>query len=610
MRMEGVGRLAKAVATVAVVLAWTAGGGAAQRPDFALDTLRVRVGSRAWHALPEATRTVDVIDRARIASSPASTVADLLAWALGVDPQPRSPAQADVSIRGSSFEQVLVLVDGVRVSDAQTAHFDLDLAVPLDEIERIEVLRGPATTQYGSDAMGGVIHIVTRRASASSARLEGGTDATWTAAAGAGASLGDATTRLGFDIGGSDGTRPGTDYRTAQLRGAVAAPLAGGTLRGDGGYAARDFGAADFYAPYDSYEETRVWTASVAWAEPSAGDDRFTVEPRLSLRRHEDDFILLRDEPEVYHNRHTNWLLGGEVEARARVGEDARLAFGGELLHDRIDSNALGERDATRGAVFGEIAGGGVGRWLGQTGVRVDWHSEFGTFLAPSAALAFWPAERLRLRASVGRSFRAPGWTDRYYRDPANIGDPDLKPERAWSGEVGAHLALSRVRLDVAAWARAAEQLIDWARPVGAAEDEPWHTMNVEDATFRGLEASLTAAGPFETTVSVQAAVLSVDATDADGFTSKYALSPLAQSVGASIDRAIGRGFGIGARARHARRIGQDDHLLADVRASYALGRIRAYVDLTNLTDAEYVDVSAETAPGRQLRVGVRWDGR
>src|SRR5690606_27325750 len=103
-------------------------------------------------------------------------IPDLLQWALGVDLMPRSPALADVSLRGSSFEQVLVLVDGVRVSDAQTGHFDLDLAVPLDQVERIEILRGPGSSLHGADAMGGVINVVTRQGvERSTARAEAGT---------------------------------------------------------------------------------------------------------------------------------------------------------------------------------------------------------------------------------------------------------------------------------------------------------------------------------------------------------------------------------------------------------------------------------------------------
>ena len=100
-----------------------------------LDTVRVTVASLASPGLAASTRGVQVVTAEEISRLPATTVADVLQWAMGVDVMPRSPALVDVGMRGSTFEQVLVLVDGVRVSDAQTGHFDLNLAVPLDQVE-------------------------------------------------------------------------------------------------------------------------------------------------------------------------------------------------------------------------------------------------------------------------------------------------------------------------------------------------------------------------------------------------------------------------------------------------------------------------------------------
>jgi iron complex outermembrane receptor protein len=134
------------------LLLWT-GSLTAQRP-VPLDTLRVTTSSRASAEMATATRAVEVITAAQIRRLPARSVAEVLQWALGVDLMPRSPALFDVAVRGSSFEQVLVLVDGIRMSDAQTGHFDLNLAVPLDQVERIEILRGPASTLHGADAVG------------------------------------------------------------------------------------------------------------------------------------------------------------------------------------------------------------------------------------------------------------------------------------------------------------------------------------------------------------------------------------------------------------------------------------------------------------------------
>src|SRR5690606_39115719 len=126
-----------------VALGLLAGRPAAAQQGAAveLDSIRVTVGSRATAALPAATRAVQVISAEAISRAPVRTVAELLEWALGTDVQARSGAQADLALRGGTSEQVLVLVDGMRMSDAQTSHFDLDLAVPLSEIERIEILR-------------------------------------------------------------------------------------------------------------------------------------------------------------------------------------------------------------------------------------------------------------------------------------------------------------------------------------------------------------------------------------------------------------------------------------------------------------------------------------
>mgnify|MGYP001550711302 CR=1 FL=1 len=142
-----------------LVLALAIQAGAQATTPAKLDSVTI-VASRAQAGA--AGRTVDVITRDDISRSPAHNLAELLGARLSVDAFTRSPAQADVSIRGSTAEQVLILVDGVRMGDAQSAHYALDLGIPLSSIERIEILRGPGSALYGPNAIGGVINIVTR----------------------------------------------------------------------------------------------------------------------------------------------------------------------------------------------------------------------------------------------------------------------------------------------------------------------------------------------------------------------------------------------------------------------------------------------------------------
>jgi outer membrane cobalamin receptor len=583
------------------------GAGAQVRP-VPLDTLRVSVGSRAGGDVASLTRSVEVIDRQAIARSPARTVGDLLQWGLGVDVMPRSPALVDVAVRGSSFEQVLVLVDGVRVSDAQTGHFDLNLAVPLEQIERIEILRGPASTTHGADAVGGVVQIVTRRGARSAARLEVGSFGTAVLGASHGGRRGGATADLAMELQRSDGHRPGTDYRMGTGRAAFGAPVAGGTLALDLGYAARDFGADGFYGPYPSYERTRTGTASVTLRDRAGG--AVAVEPAASVRWNSDDFILRREQPELYRNRHSTLQSGVEVVARHAPGRGLRLAAGAEAFSDRLSSARLGDRSESRGALLAEMVAGSAGGAALSAGLRGDVHEAFGVFVSPSAGVAWSLGRAARARASVGRAFRTPTWTERYYSDPANVGDPDLAPERAWSGEVGLEAPVGpRLRLTGSAFVRDSRDLIDWARPAGAPAAEPWRTRNVQTARFLGLEAEARYFLSPALIATARGTWLRLESAEAEGFTSKYALRPMTESITLALDRSARAGLTSGLRAQRARRAGESVHHRIDGRLSYALSGGRIYLDVQNVTAEVYPDITGAPAPGRSAMLGVELGG-
>lgn len=573
---------------------------------FPLDTIVVRVGGRTVDNVAALTRSVEVITRDRIERL-GGTLMDVLGRALHVDVLPRSPAQADVAVRGAAFEQVLVLVDGVRVSDQQTGHFDLDLGVPLEMVEQIEILRGPGSTLYGPDAVGGVINIVTRASGATRFTAEGGSFGT----AGVGAALasgtGERAIGLGADYRRSDGHRSGTDFRITQARLAMGLPAGSGTVRANVGAGARDFGAADFYAPYESYEETRAFTADVRWEPASAAG--IALEPATSFRFHRDDFILIREDPAVYRNMHDSYQASAEMVAHKQGVGPFTLALGAEGNGSWLESNALGSRRELRAATFAEATVGSMGRALLNAGLRVDWHSEYSSFVSPSVAASVAVSEQVRLRASGTRGFRAPSWTERYYVDPGNIGDPDLKPEQFWAAEIGVGAYLpGQLYLDAAAFVRDADELIDWARPLGD-EEGPFRTMNVENATFRGLEATLSR---HWSGIEVQARAMTLGFEDdpAEGYTGKYALSPLTENVGLNLSVPLTSAFRVTVDGSRARRRGQDVYFRADARALYEFGRSTLFIDLLNFTDAEYLDGSAKPVAGAALYVGVRWTGR
>lgn len=583
---------------------------AGQTPPYVLEPLRVTVGSRVSAELPLATRAVEVLTAEDLARRPVRTIHEAIASALGVDLLARSPAQADVAIRGGGVEQVLVLVDGVRVSDAQTGHFDLDLTVPLDDVERIEILRGPGSAVYGADAFGGVINIVTRRRGRSelSGRVEGGSFASVGVAGSA--HYANEAIRAGVtaEHRRSDGHRPGTDYEVTAGRTTIEAPIAGRPLRAQIGLARRAFGAAKFYtspeAPFDEFEITRVLNAAIVWDAPASA--KFAIEPGISLRRHDDDFVLQRDDPGFYRNVHRTWQLGGELTARY-AADRVRLAVGGEAYRDILESTNLGDRGEERAALFAESGIGRAGGSLLSTGLRADWHSAFGAFVAPSLAAAHWLRPDLHVRASVSRAFRAPTWTDRYYSDPANIGNPDLTPEQGWEGELGAELAAGRATVSLGGFLRYAGSLIDWARPAGSAPTDPWHTMNIEGATFRGLELALEDLTLSGIRVAARASLLAFDAETDGDIESKSALRPLTRQASVDVEPPAVAGVSLFLRGSYARRASEDSYVRLDARIARRFGTVRLFIDATNLTDAEYLDVSRLPAPGAAVRAGVEW---
>jgi outer membrane cobalamin receptor len=593
----------------ALALAAPGSAGHAQRTTT-LDTMRVMVSSRAASSLVSAGRTVDVITREELDRRAGQPLSQVLATSLGVDISPRSPAQADIAIRGSSIEQVLILVDGIRVSDQQAGHFDLDLAVPMDMIERIEILRGTGSALYGPNAVGGVVNIITRRdRTLSLSRLKEGSFGTRGVALVDADTAGRATMQAGGDFERSDGQRVGTDYRITTGRVAFQDKVAGGTFAADAAVGVRDFGADSFYGPYPSFESTHATTATVRYDTPA--NKRWTFSVNASERRHTDLFTLERDDPSFYQNHHDNWQTGGEAVSRVAAAPGVALAMGAEAFDARLVSARLGDHAETRSAAFGEATLGTFRSATLDLGMRGDHSSEYGDFASPSVAATVPLASALQLRASAGRGFRAPTWTERFYVDPANVGTPDLKPERFSAAELGFRATPDKsTRLDVAAFWRHADDLIDWTMPVDAAPGTVWRTMNVESAVYRGIEMTAQLLHAMGADWTLRASGLSFSPEGATGFVGKYALSPITRTIGGTAAVPLSEHLQLTTDVLDARRAGQNGHTQVDARFAYRVRASRITLDLTNLTSVRYLDVSGMPVAGRAVYAGVTWVAR
>lgn len=579
---------------------------AAQRTPQQVDT--VHVVARTDPTVVSATRSFEVITRDDLARHAARSLADVLGLALGVDAQSRSPAQADIGMRGATFNQVVVLVDGVRVSDVQSGHYALDLAVPVAMIERIELLRGTGSAMYGSDAIGGVINIVTRTDSSFgdvATRVGSFGGALGRAALGGG--VHGTLLRAGGDIDRSSGHRDGTDYRVAQARASAERHMGAARVWADAAIGARQFGAADFYSPFPSFEATRSSTGSLRAQLPIG--DRVTLAGAVHTRRHSDVFTLKREDPAFYQNIHHSWQHGAEATARLALAPLLHAAVGTELLDARLRSARLGEHTERRHAEFAEATLGHAGGASLDVGLRHDRSSAVGGFVSPSVGVALPLPAGMQLRASSSRGFRAPTWTERYYTDPSNVADSTLRVERFAATEVGLRVApLEHVSADIALFERRARELIDWARPASASAPlPPWRTMNFASATYRGVEALVRLSDVAGVDWTVRGSGLHFDASAESGTVGKYALRPLTRVLGVAAATHEVRGASLTVDVQRSRRATEDDHLRLDARVEQRIGAMRLSLEALNLTNGDYLDVSGKPVAARSAFLGIAW---
>lgn len=548
-------------------------------------------------------RTVTILTRDEIRSLPVRSLAELLDYTAGVDVRSRGPygAQADFSIRGSSYSQVLVLVDGIRMNDSQTGHHNADLPVALSDIERVEVLSGPGSALYGADAFGGIINIITsrkdRRLHASGSIGQFGT---LEARARASLQRGVLSQSVALFGSRSSGFMFDRDFRTAGFH---ARTDIGDRSSLMVGYADKEFGANGFYGPSPS----REWTDQllVAAEHTMRASARWQGKMQASYRTHGDRFLWDIRRPGFYENRHRTHALGFSFKAQRTLSEGVMLNFGGEAGTDRIASSNLGNHSYARTSAFAEMQ-----FKLGRpatvySGFRYDRYSNFGSAASPSLSLSWWALPRLRFRASAGHAFRIPTFTELYYRDPNNEGSATLKPERAWAFEIGTDIYPAAHWLAAAAFfARRESDTIDWVRRSPA---EKWRAANMGGFTAQGVELSLQRAfgGAFRL-VQIEYAYVGGSAGAAD-YHSKYVLDYVRHSGGARLAAALPAALTFGQGAGYRKHRDGRDYLVIDARLARAFGRAVLSLEGANILGIRYQEIIGVDMPGRRLALRLEW---
>lgn len=437
-------------------------------------------------SLDEIDRSVSVLP-ARDMNLLLGSLADLLRLDPSLDLQSRVPdgVESDLSIRGSTFGQTLVLLDGQRLNDVQTGHHDMDIPVPLDSIDRVEVLRGSGSALYGSDASGGVINVITTPPEDQEMRLRlsAGNDGINQQRISLAGASGGLSEQVAAARDFSSGFRPDRDYRNLQLASTTRLLTSLGASALTLAYMDRPFGADQFYGPYPSWEDTKTWW--LGYRQALGKKTRFD----FAWRRHSDLFVLVRDNPALYTNHHHDQDFQTSLRRTDRPAANATFSYGIDAIHESIVSNNLGIHARSRGAAFAAADFRALKRFSLSIAVREEVYRNFSAELSPSIAGGAWLTRQLKLRASASRAFRVPTYTDLYYSDPASQGNPHLLPERAWTYEAGLDWSpCARVRAGVTVFERRERNGIDYYQ---AAPNAVWRALNIDSLNFTGVESSL-----------------------------------------------------------------------------------------------------------------------
>ncbi|MBN8729126.1 MAG: TonB-dependent receptor [Acidobacteria bacterium] len=564
------------------------------------DTIVV-TGTYSPIPLEEADRSVRALPVRGEASLLANSVVDFLNLDSSVDMRQRgqSNIQTDVSIRGSTFGQTLILLNGLRLNDVQSGHHNLDVPVALDSLERVEVLKGSGSTLYGSDAVGGVVNLITKPPETSEFRLRGalgnfGSNQQRVSAAWVGSRI---SQQLSAYRDFSTGFMPNRDFRSLALSSTTGLESALGHTELVLGHADKPFGAEQFYGNFNSWERTKTWFASARQTFAQR------TEAAFSFRRHTDLFVLYRDRPQVFTNRHAAESWQATVRRHEEFGSNARLHYGGEFLHDAIASNNLGNHTRARGAAYAAFDMRAASRFSFTLGIRDEVYASANHQVSPTAAAGVWLTPRLKLRGSLSRAFRLPTFTDLYYHDPANVGSPDLRPERAWSGEAGLDWNLGgNVRGELTYFQRRERDGIDYVR---RSLTDIWRATNFQRLRFQGVEAALSLRAARTHLFDFRYTGLHGAQDQLAGAFSKYTFNYPTHSGIASWQSSLPAGLTARVRAGAVQRYARNVYGVADVYVARARGRVHPFLQLSNLTDTTYQEILGVAMPGRGFMAGI-----
>jgi iron complex outermembrane receptor protein len=530
---------------------------------------------------------------------------------LPVDLQGRSlkgGIQTDFSLRGSTFQGVLMLIDGQRINDPQTAHHNSDIPVTSEDVEEIEVIPGVNSSLFGPDAVGGAINIALKKPQDKKRVLElrGGQYRTGGGLFSISEKKDNLGVRLSVEKQESGGFRDDTDFKKFIASVATSLDIPYGEFVLNWGYEEKEFGAYDFYTPgsgYPSKEWTRTYLLNTGFNLETQG---LTIKPNFLWRRHYDKFML--DKTQIrssYLNHHRTDLYTPNIYFQRQAGSLGRIGLGLEYGEERINSTNLGKHNRSHRSIFLDDGKDLNDKLALGLSLRMDDFDGFNRVCTGSGSLKYKFSEEDSLRLGISRSMRIPSFTELYYNDPTTLGNADLSAEKCLNYQLGYDYKKEDMSFGATLFFRQEDDFIDWIKRTP--DQAKWQVENIAEAEVFGIENYFRLDIKQNLALDANYTYINKDA-NGQGYLYKYGPNHIRHLI--NIALAFNLPFGTQSIGfTYKKKPGRDGWLLINANLSYRMNKnLRLFVDASNLLNVEYQEIEGIPEPGRWIEGGLRFE--
>jgi len=605
-------------------------------------------GERSPEVYSKISRIVTLIPKESVLRTPAQSLNDVFEYTPATDLRVRGKygVQADLNIRGGSFDQNVILLNGINISNPQTGHLSLTLPIDIESVKQIEIFEGPSSRISGANAFSGAVNFVTETDTANTVNFHAMYGEHNLFKTNITASLSNKYVKnfVAFSVYGSDGFTHNTDFRSYSLyyNGNISVDDAKVGIQL--GLNDKSYGSNNFYSTKykDQYEDNSASLTSISFDKGG----RLKFHAAAYWRRFYDHFVLFRYNPDLYQNYHATDVLGTNTNfslltflGKTTVGVDMRNESinSTTLGHETGDSILVPDTDSiyykkfhsrNNTGLFVEqsyhtdkfsVSAGGIFNFNTDQGLKGKF------YLGIDVSYKFY--KNMRIYASVNSAVRMPTFTDLFYVGPENIGNPNLKPEESVTYEAGVKSASQLFTGNASFFFRQGKNIIDWNKQ--NSDDKLWTPSNITELNTTGIElqgmvnTSQFAINPIYGVRSLHFGFLFMNITKSTSNTiSRYALDYLSSKITAGIDLRLYKNIYTNWQFVYQDRNGDyqvynsetagydteqyEPFTLVDAKLYLEHKIFNPYIEVSNIFDVDYNDIGGVPQPGRWIRGGVK----